>query len=181
MAKLISSTYADALFDIAIEKKTTSDWQKEIETVKSILEENDGFGKLMQHPQIAKEERLNLAMEAFDGNVDPEIVGLIRIVIEKGRFGEIDSIFDAFIARVKEYEGIGIAYVSTAVELTDVQKNAVMAKLLETTDYKSMEMHFNVDEALIGGMVIRIGDRVVDSSIKTRLEELTRQLMKAQI
>lgn len=181
MAKLISSTYADALFDLAIEMNKTEDWQKQIEMVKGILEENPDFEKLMTHPQVLKEERLTLASEAFDNKIDPEIVGLIRIIIEKDRYLEMNSIFDTFINRVKEHEGIGICYVSTAKELNESQKEAVVNKLLETTEYKAMEMHYDIDESLIGGMVIRIGDRVVDSSIRTKLEGLTRQLMKVQI
>lgn len=181
MAKLISSTYADALFDLAIEKNKTVDWQKQIEAIKVILESNPDFGKLMTHPRVLKEERLALASEAFEAKADPEIVGLIRVVIEKDRYPEIIEIFDTFISRVKEHESIGVAYVSTAKELSDAQKQAVTAKLLETTSYKTMEMNYSVDESLIGGMVIRIGDRVVDSSIKTKLAELTRQLMKAQV
>ena len=54
-------------------------------------------------------------------------------------------------------------------------------RLLDTTDYKKMEMHYNVDESLIGGMVVRIGDRVVDSSIKTKLNELQKELLKVQL
>jgi len=181
MAKLISSTYADALFDLAIEKNKTEDWQRAVETIKSILDENPQFGKLIAHPQIDKEEKLSLVSEAFDNKVDPEIVGLIRVVIEKDRYSEIDSIFDAFIARVKSYNGIGVAYVSSAKELSDAQKQAVVSKLIETTEYKAMEMHYSVDEALIGGMVIRIGDRVVDSSIRTRLDTMTKQLLKTQV
>ena len=67
------------------------------------------------------------------------------------------------------------------MELNEAQKSAVCAKLLETTSYREMEMHYQVDEALIGGMVIRIGDRVVDSSVATKLEELKRQLLKIQL
>ena len=76
---------------------------------------------------------------------------------------------------------IGIAYVSTAKPLTDEQKKAVAGKLLETTGYVDFQMHYSVDESLIGGMVIRIGDRVVDSSIKHKIDELSRSLMKIQL
>jgi len=69
----------------------------------------------------------------------------------------------------------------SAVELSPEQKAAVEAKLLETSGYRKMEMHFDTDAALIGGMVIRIGDRVVDSSIRTKLDGLTRQLLQIQL
>ena len=70
---------------------------------------------------------------------------------------------------------------TTAAALREEQKAQIEQKLLQTTSYKKMEMHYGVDGSLIGGMVIRIGDRVVDSSIKTKLSELTRQLMKIQL
>jgi len=181
MAKLIASTYADALFDLAIEKNKTEDWLTEIETIKTILGENPQFGQLMVHPSVSKEERLKLATEAFEGKVDAEIVGLIRIIIEKDRYPEIEAIFDDFIGKIKAHNGIGVAYVSTAKELTDKQKQAVEAKLLETTDYKTMEMHYTIEDDIIGGIVIRIGDKVVDSSIRTKLDGLKKQLLQVQI
>ena len=67
------------------------------------------------------------------------------------------------------------------MELTDEQKAAVEKRLLETTKYVQFEMHYDVDAELIGGMVIRIKDRVVDSSIKTKLYDLTRELSKIQL
>ena len=66
-------------------------------------------------------------------------------------------------------------------ELTPELVKEIEEKLLATTSFKQMEMHFMVDEELIGGMVIRIGDRVVDSSIKTKLFEMRRTLLKTKI
>ena len=74
-----------------------------------------------------------------------------------------------------------MAYVTCAVALDDARKKAVEDKLLETTDYKKMEMHYDVDEGLIGGMVIRIGDRVVDSSVRTKIEEMKKTLLQIQL
>ena len=181
MAKLASSTYADALFELAIESNRTGEWKEEVEAIRTILKENPQFNELMLHPRVLKEEKLKLAEEAFSGRIDPEIVGLIRVVIEKDRYSEMDAIFEEFTDRVKKHEGIGVAYVTTAKELTSAQKAAVEKKLLETSGYKTMEMHFGIDEGAIAGMVIRIGDTVVDSSIRTRLEKLTRNLLQAQV
>ena len=67
------------------------------------------------------------------------------------------------------------------MESREDQKAAVEKRLLATTKYVKFEMHYDVDAALIGGMVIRIGDRVVDSSVKTKLYDLTRELSKIQL
>ena len=82
---------------------------------------------------------------------------------------------------VKRIKGIGVAYVTTPVELSEVQKKNVEQKLLSTTAYKSMEMHYSIDESLIGGMQIRIGDRVVDSSIHTKIIKMQQEMMKIQL
>ena len=82
---------------------------------------------------------------------------------------------------MKEHMKIGTAYVTTAVSLKDSQKIEIEKKLLETTEYKTMEMIYNEDPSLIGGMVIRIGDRVVDSSIKSKLDKLTKELLASSV
>ena len=71
--------------------------------------------------------------------------------------------------------------VTSAVLLSEEQKQRVEKRLLETTQYVDLEITYAVDESLLGGLVIRIGDRVVDSSIRTRLEEVKRDLMKLQL
>ena len=67
------------------------------------------------------------------------------------------------------------------MEVTDAQKKQIEDRLLETTAYQSFRMHYAVDADLIGGMVIRIGDRVVDSSVRTKISELSRELSKIQL
>ena len=74
-----------------------------------------------------------------------------------------------------------MVYVKTAMPLGQEQKKKIEQKLLDTTKFKEVEMHYEVEESLIGGMKIRIGDRVVDSSIETKLSQLTKQLMKVQL
>ena len=103
------------------------------------------------------------------------------MIILKDRYRELDAVLNQFLCNVKEYKGIGVAQVTSASVLTEAQKKAVEDKLLETTAYDSMEMHYTVDASLIGGLVIRIGDRVVDSSVKTKLDVLTKDLLKVQV
>ena len=183
MAKLISKTYGDALFEIATEKQDPArvdSLYEEVRSLKEILAQNPDFSRLMNHPKLPKEEKVKLAEDVFSGRLDEDVLGLLRIVISNDRYAEIDSILDYFIDSVKEYKGIGVAFVTTPAELSEAQKKAVQEKLLATTRYSSMEMNYQTDESLIGGMVIRIGDRVVDSSIRSRLESLRKSLMSGR-
>ena len=181
MAKLISKTYGDALFELAVEKNKVDVLLEEIEQLQGILSENDEFSRLMNHPKIIKEEKIQVAKNVFEGRISDELLGFITIIISKDRYKDIDAILDYFIAEVKRYKGIGVATVTTAVPLKEEQCSKIEQKLLDTTQYTKMEMHYNLDESLIGGMVVRIGDRVVDSSIKTKLNELQKELLKVQL
>ena len=80
-----------------------------------------------------------------------------------------------------EYKKIGTAYVTSAAPLTDGEKAEVEKRLLATTSYKSFHIDYQTDESLIGGMVVRIGDRVVDSSIRTKLANMAKDLSKIQL
>ncbi len=180
MAKLVSKTYGEALFEIAMEAEP-QELMNEINQIQDIWKQNPDFDRLMKHPGIPKKEKLQVIKEVFGGRISKELLGFLEVVIQKERYSELPAIFEYFINKVKEVKGIGVAYVSTAVELTEAQKSQVQAKLLETTSYKTMEMHYSVDAALIGGMVIRINDRVVDSSIRSKLNDLTKQLLQIQL
>lgn len=181
MAKLVSKTYGDALFEVALESGQIDLYLNEVRAVKTAMDENPELFKLMSHPKIVKEEKIKVIEDIFAGKVSAELVGLLRMIVDKGHFEEVGLVLDYFISRVNEHKNIGTAYVASALELSDAQKAAVEKRLLETTKYVKFELHYAVDSALIGGMVIRIGDRVVDSSVRTKLYDLTRELSKIQL
>ena len=181
MAKLVSKTYGDALFEVALEKNQLDAFLEEVKAAKTAIEANEELFKLMSHPKIVKEEKVKVVTEIFSGKVSEELVGLLRMIVDKGHFNEVMSVLDYFVDRTKEHKNIGTAYVSSAMELSDAQKAAVEKRLLETTKYVEFEMHYKVDTDLIGGMVIRIKDRVVDTSIRTKLTKMKKQLLQIQL
>lgn len=181
MAKLISKTYGEALYELALEEDKVDSFTEEIHALQQILAENQDLSRLINHPKIVKEEKLQVMKNIFQGKMDSELLGFLSLIITKDRYHEIDSILQYFLDQVKELKGIGVVYVTTAEALKISQREQVIAKLLETTKYQQMEMHYSVDKSLIGGMVIRIGDRVVDSSIKSKLDALQKKLMKIQL
>ena len=186
MAKLISKTYGEALFQIILEKEgeraaSGEELFAESQSLMEILEENPEFDAFMKHPGISKTEKLSVVEKVFQTRVSPELYEFLKIVVTKDRYKELPAIMEYVSEKMKEYKKIGVAYVSTPIELSDAQKEKVKRRLLETAPYEVMEMHYEVQPDLIGGMVIRIGDRVVDTSVKSRLNELTKQLMLIQL
>lgn len=183
MAKLVSKTYGDALFEVAMESgpEKAGELMEEIQDIREVLVQNPEFDGLMKHPAIPKQEKLQVMKNVFKGRISDELESFLEIIVSKERYRDLDAVFTYYIDRVKEQQRIGVAHVTTAVELTLEQKNAVEARLLETSGYRKMEMYYSVEPAIIGGMIVRINDRVVDSSIRTKLDGLTKQLLQIQL
>lgn len=181
MAKLVSKVYGDALFDLAVEKNMLDEVWAETEQLAAIWNDDNGFADMMVHPRIAKDEKIKLVREIFDNRASEVITGFLAILVEKGRTSDLISVLDYFSDKVREYKNIGVAYVTSAIELTEQQKKDIESKLLEVTRYVKFEMNYKVDSGLIGGMIIRIGDRVLDSSIRQQLSSMSRELSKIQL
>ena len=169
MAKLVSKVYGDALFEAARDCGKMDEIFEEVQSIGVILEENaelqeilkehEDLIQLLNHPQVVKEEKIQIIDSIFQGRVSDDMMGFLTTVVEKGRQGDIPAIFEYFITTVKEYKKIGIAYVTSAVPLSEEQRAQVTERLLTTTRYVEFEMNYEVDPSLIGGMIIRIGDR----------------------
>lgn len=181
MAKLVSKVYGDALFETALEKDRMDVLYEEICSLIPILEDNPELMALLNNPRVVKEEKVSIMHQVFSGRVAEELMGFLAIVVEKDRQNDLLAVFEYFIERVKEFKKIGTASVVSAVELSGEQKERLKEKLLASTDYVMFEMNYQVDPSLLGGLVIRIGDRVVDSSIRTRLYELKKELSQLQM
>ncbi|MBR4760913.1 MAG: ATP synthase F1 subunit delta [Lachnospiraceae bacterium] len=181
MAKLISKTYGEALFELAIEENRMDEFLEEAQLALRVIRENPEFSAMMNHPRIDQDEKVRVVENVFGASLSREITGLLRIIVQKDRYKETEEILSWFIDQVKQEKGIGQAHVTSALPLSDAQKKQIEEKLLATTSYKQMEMEYETDESLIGGLRIRIGDRVVDSSISNKLSDLKRELLKIQI
>lgn len=181
MAKLISKTYGDALFDVAVENRAVDELMSEAAAVAKIVEQNPEFMKLLNHPNVSKEEKLQVVKDVFSARVSGEMYGFLSVLVEKDRQGHVLEILAHFTARVKEYRRIGVVYITSALPLSGSQRGKIERRVLATSGYAKLEPHYEVDGSLIGGLIIRIEDRVVDSSVRGKLERLTGELREIQL
>ncbi len=177
MAKLASKVYGEALFEVAIEENRVDEVMEEIQAVQKVLTENQEFSRLMEHPKIIREEKLQMIEACFKDQISDTMTGFLTVVAAKGRFQELPQILEYVVTRMKEHKKIGVVEITSAVTLSDEWKRKIEEKLLGTTRYETLEVSYQTDESLIGGLIIRIGDRVVDSSLKYKLEQLQSQLL----
>lgn len=181
MAKLVSKTYGEALFDIGVEEQALEVLSEEAKAVLKAMSENPDLLRLFNHPKIVKEEKVSLMENIFKGQVSDTMVGFLVLVVQKDRYNEIEDILTYFLDKVREDKKMGVAYVTSAIPLSDAQKNQIKNKLLETTEYVDFEMNYQVEQAIIGGLIIRVGDRVLDSSIRSRLYSMSKELSNIQL
>ena len=179
MAKQVETIYGNALFELALEENSLDSLYEEATALIRILTENDELIKRLAHPQLSREEKIKVLENTFTGHASKDIIGLMVMVVEKGHATKLVNIFKYFVKLVKREKKIGVASVTSAITLDEGKRKAIEKRLIETTKYETMEIEYKVDESLIGGLVIRIEDRVVDSSIKTKLNTLSKTLANA--
>ena len=171
MAELIDKTYGEALFQLSLEEGKVEQYADEVRSIKEAIAENPEFMVLLDHPQITREEKVEVMRNCLDGRASDSVT-----VIQAGRQHFLMGMIDYFLDAVRKYQHIGIADVTSACALSDAQKAAVEKRLLETTGDVSIEINYQVDPEIIGGLVIRIGDKVADNSIRTQINTLTKAI-----
>lgn len=169
------------MFELALEEGQTDSLFEEAKRMLVIVRKNKDLSKMMNHPKIVVEEKQKIVENIFQGRASREMIGLLTMIIAKGHYNEFESVLEYFITQVKEYKKIGTAYITSAMELSLAQKDSIRRKLLDTTNYVQFDLIYDIDPSLIGGVVIRIGDRVVDGSVRNKLTRLTSELSKAKL
>ena len=94
MAKLVGTTYGEALFELAVDEGREEQFLEEVTALKELLKQNPDFEKLMNHPKILKEEKIKVLEEVFEGRISKELLGLLHLVVSKDRYGQINEILD---------------------------------------------------------------------------------------
>jgi F-type H+-transporting ATPase subunit delta len=175
VAELVTKRYAAALFEIAREKEAIDDFETQATVVCQILQKESDLLKLLEHPKVLMEDKIKMMETAFEGKIYDELVGLFVLIIKKNRQIYLVEILEQFLGLVKEAKGQVKAIVTSAIPLTNQQLAQIKANLEKSTQ-KTIDIESKVDGSIIGGLVIHVGDQVVDGSIQGKLNGLKSQL-----
>ncbi len=175
MAKLIFHTYAEALFEVALELDKVEQFGEEFKFVSDTLKEYPEFFELFVTPRIEHKQRKKVMDDVFGGKISQEVLNFTKILIDKDRCFYIQGMYESYRHMADEHLGIINAVVESAVELTDDEKQEIEKKLVEMTN-KTVHMHCTVNPEIIGGLIIKAEDRLIDGSLKNRLEDMKQSL-----
>lgn len=172
----VARRYAQALYEIAQAQNTLEAMEQELKGVAEVIEGTKELQKVLYHPQVLPGEKKNLLKALFADKVSAETLKFLSLIVDKRRENYIAGISAEFTALANEARGKVAAEVISAIELDQAQKQDLI-KVASRMAGKEVETTFAVDPTLIGGVVVKIGSKVIDGSIKTRLANLKSRLM----
>lgn len=180
MAELIVRRYAAALFDIAGSNNEIEQYQKEVEVILKSINDEPDFLRVLENQKITLDEKVSFVEKIFLNQISSSIVGLMVLIIKKGRQQFLSQIFEAFLEMVKSSNGILKATVTSAIQLKDSQLSTIKNKLEESVEAK-VELEAVVDPSIIAGLIIRLGDKVVDASVQGKMQALKKELLELRL
>jgi len=171
MAKLVAHVYSDALFEAAIEENKVDLLFEELGQITDLFTTHPEFFELFKTPKINIEEKKKSIEEVFSGKISDEMMNFLKVILDKRRSSAIFGIKNEFDKKVYAHKGIEKATVESAVALDEAEMKGLEAKLAEMTG-KQIELKNIINTDVIGGLLLRVGDKVVDGSIRRRLNDM---------
>ena len=158
--------YAQAAFEIARERDSLEGWATDLALVAQVMADLQAAA-VLSSTKVALAERYRL-LEAILEGIDPLVMNLARLLVAKGRVTIASQVAEAYRDLVDEHSGIAHARVVTAVPLADAEQRVVEERLSQITG-KKVIVHLEVEPAIVGGLVARVGDRLIDGSTRSKL------------
>lgn len=177
MAELVSKVYAEALFEVALEMHQLDEVNRDLQGVCQVFNENPAFLELYKTPNISLVERKQLLDNTFSGKLIPEVLNFLKLLIDKNRGFYVMEAGSEFELMVENYKGIlkGVVYVTCTLSDDQIKK---LEDKLSTSTGKQVILSQKIDPSIIGGLVVHLGDKVIDNSLKKKLENMKEDLFQ---
>lgn len=174
MVSKAARRYAKALLQSALEQNILGDVEKDIRFISKTLNDSHELKVFLRSPVIKGDDKLKGLTSIFGKHVSKETMGLLSLLSEKSRENLLEDICTGFINLYNAHQGIIKVEVLSAMELDKKQTKSLQNELAESTG-KKVEMDLSVDESLVGGLIVKIGDTVIDGSVKHKIRMLKNQ------
>lgn len=173
----IASRYAKSLLDLAVEKGQLEEVNKDMIMFSELVEENRELLLMLKSPIITHDKKLAILNTLFEGKVNDLTLSIFQILTKKHREGYLALIAEEFHHQYNASKGIEEATVTTTFPL-DAAMRTEFENVVKSISNKEVELTEVVDESLIGGFILKIGDRQIDDSVNSKLKALRVEFTK---
>ncbi|RQD76754.1 MAG: ATP synthase F1 subunit delta [Candidatus Syntrophonatronum acetioxidans] len=167
----VANKYASALHNYAQEKNKINELEEDLKIVVDFLKENKKIKGVLEHPLLDREEKKEIVADIFKGLENPEIINLLKLLVDRKRFDIVEPLFMEYMRLANYTRNVAIAEVTTAIEVSDELQKEIK-KALEKYTGKDVRLVMKTDPSILGGVITKIGDSVLDASITRRLARM---------
>ena len=175
--QVVAKRYASALFEIAKEQQLLDQLEQELRVVKQVFAQNEALLSVLNHPKVALAKKKALIQEAF-ASVSNVLQHTFMLLLDRHRIDIVEDLVDAFITLANEARGVAEAIVYSARPLTEDETKALAEVFAKKVGVDSLRITNIIDKDVIGGIKVRIGNRIFDGSVSGKLARLQRQLTR---
>ena len=179
MYEYLDRRYALALYEVAEQKGKVQQYLQDLREICNLIETNKEFYEVIKHPQISTKKKKRTFINIFKGKIDEELLSFLLILIEKDRILYLREKLNEMEKIDLERKNILSAVVKTAVPLLESEISNLQEKL-EKQYNKKIIMTTEIDKSLLGGVYVRVGNDVIDGTIKSKLEEMKDIMLKRE-
>lgn len=176
-----ASRYAKALIDLSVEQNSFEEIRNDMVLVEQVIDQNSELEAVLQNPVIPLDKKYSILESIFGESVHKITNLYLKIIVDKGRSAILFDTTRAYIRQYNVIKGIITAEVTSAIALTDANKAEIVAIVKREMGAKEVLIKEKLNEALIGGFVLKVGDRQFDASIAGSLNKLKKELSQGVV
>ena len=173
----IASRYSKALFAYAQDAKKLDEVHEDMNVLLQVAKENPDMLRLLSAPIIRKNQKEDF-LSSFSGEFSSETKNFLDFLLEYGRFNALTEIINAFDALYDEDKNIASGTAVSAINLDEDELNRISQAYAKKYGFKKLVLTNEVDSSILGGIILKVGDRIIDGSIRTRLQQIREQLIE---
>ncbi len=171
-----ASRYAKSLIDLSTEQNAMEAVRADMASVVSVINANPLLGAILNNPIIPLDKKAGILKETFSGRVNVITDTFLKLIVSKGRAQIVFETAKAYLSQYNALKGIITAEVTSAVPLTDANRAEIITIVKKEVGANEVLIKEKVDEKLIGGFILKVGDRQFDASIASNLNKLKKEL-----
>lgn len=172
----VAKRYAQAVFDLATESGTQDQWLSDLTTLANAASDAVA-GEFLTSPNVPEQGKRAVIDRLLPADAQKYARNLAYLLVQRRRFSALPELLDVYGDLILDARGIAIADVTTAVDLTAAEREQVRAQLQQIVG-KEIELRATTDPDLIGGLIARVGDRLIDASVAAQLQQMRAQLSR---